>query len=228
MKEAMTMQEIDKQLKAAEQEWLEGWKVGPQRTRWTRLPLQVEDPAPNYELRDSRGDLFKLNESWKDKPALILFWRHYGCGCGMERAARLQKEYPDYLDAGANVVIIGQGEPERATAYAEKYNFPPVPVLCDPDYQVYQTYGLVEGKESQILFDAPDVFQDRDLNVGLELAKSRKEDGRPLVDNSWILPGEFVVNSKGIVVLAYRYNYCEDFPDHRVLLAAIREGRKSA
>ena len=222
------MRNIDKQLKAAEQEWLEGWKNGPQRTRWTRLPLQVEDPAPNYELLDSRGDLFNLKESWKDKPALILFWRHYGCGCGMDRASMLQKEYPDYLDAGANVVIIGQGEPERAAAYAEKYNLPPVPVLCDPDYQVYQAYGLVEGKESQIMFDAPDVFQDRELKGGLELAKSRKEDGRPLVDNSWILPGEFVVNSKGIVVLAYRYNYCEDFPDHRVLLAAIREARMSA
>jgi hypothetical protein len=78
------------------------------------------------------------------------------------------------------------------------------------------------------MFDAPVVFQDRELKAGLELAKSRKEDGRPLVDNSWILPGEFVVNSKGIVLLAYRYNYCEDFPDHRVLLAAIREARLSA
>lgn len=220
------MSDIDDQLKAAEQEWMEGWKRGPQRTKWASLPLQIEDPAPNFELLDSTGKLVSLKNFWQDKPALILFWRHYGCGCGMDRAARLEGEYPEYLEAGANVVIIGQGEPERGAAYAEKYNLPPMPVLSDPNYQVYIAFGLLEGKESQILYDAPEKFLDRDIEAGVNLAKTRKEAGRPLVDNSWVLPGEFVIDSKGIVRLAYRYNYCEDFPDHRVLLAAIREARK--
>ena len=39
----------------------------------------------------------------------------------------------------------------------------------------------------------------------------------------WQLPGEFVVDTRDILHLTYRYNYCEDFPDHRVLLTAIRE-----
>jgi peroxiredoxin len=219
------MQPIDDQLKAAEQEWMEGWKIGPQRTRWTELPLQVEDKAPEFEMLNSKGELVRLKSFWREKPALILFWRHYGCGCGIDRAARLQDEYPDYLTAGANVVIIGQGEPERGASYAEKYNLPPVPVLCDPEYKVYEAFGLLEGKESQILFDAPEKFLDRDLEAGEELVKSRKEADRPLVDNSWILPGEFVIDTQGMVRLTYRYNYCEDFPDHRVLLAAIREAR---
>jgi len=30
--------------------------------------------------------------------------------------------------AGANVVIIGQGVPERAAAYAERYRLPPCPI----------------------------------------------------------------------------------------------------
>lgn len=219
------MQSLDDQLKAAEQEWIDGWKTGPQRTKWTRLPLQIEDPAPDFKLLDSWGELFSLRNSWKLKPSLILFWRHYGCGCGIDRAARLQEEYPEYLTAGANVVIIGQGEPERGAAYAKKYNLPSVPILCDPDYHVYEAYGLLEGKESQILYDAPEKYLDRDFETGMDLAKSRKEAERPLVDNSWILPGEFVIDTQGIVRLAYRYNYCEDFPDHRVLLAAIREAR---
>ena len=52
--------------------------------------------------------------------------------------------------------------------------------------------------------------------------------GRPLVDNSWLLPGEFVIDTSGIVQLAYRYNYCEDFPDYRVLTTAIREAQGAA
>jgi len=152
-----------------------------------------------------------------------MFWRQYGCGCGVERSKRLQSEYDDYVNQGANVIIIGQGEPERTKAYAEKYKLPPVPILCDPEYEVYTAYGLLEGKASQIMFDAPDEFLDRDYEAGVKIAESRRKDHRPLVDNPWLLPGEFVIDQSGIVRLTYRYNYCEDFPDHRVLVSAIRE-----
>lgn len=215
--------ELEKQIQAGEQEWKEGWKRGPKRLRWTELPPQVGDQAKDFTLLDSAGKSVNLSDYWQKKPALIIFWRHYGCSCGIDRAARLQKEYDDYITFGANVVVIGQGEPERTAAYALKYELPPLPLLCDPNYEVYTAYGLVEGKPSQLLFDAPDEYQDLDHDAGMSLAESRRADGRPLVDNSWLLPGEFVVDQKGEIRLAYRYNYCEDFPDHRVLLAAIRE-----
>ena len=214
---------INSQIEAAEQEWKDGWKLGPQRVRWTEIPLQVGDQAPDFELLDSSGEVLSLSDSWANSPALILFWRHYGCSCGIDRAERLKAEYSDYTDAGAKVVIIGQGEPERAAAYSIKYSLPPVTILCDPEFETYESYSLLEGKPSQILFDAPDEYLDLDYNAGMELAEARREDGRPLVDNSWLLPGEFVIDRFGEVRLAYRYNYCEDFPDHRVLLAAIRE-----
>ena len=219
--------ELDKQILAAENEWKEGWKRGPMRTRWTELPPQVGDQATDFSLLDFNGKTVKLRDYWHDKPALIVFWRHYGCSCGIDRAARLVDEYPDYVKAKANVIIIGQGEPERTKAYAQKYKLPQVPVLCDPYYEVYEGFGLVEGKPSQIVFDAPDEFLDRDKEAGMELAKSRKEDDRPMVDNSWLLPGEFVIDQNGEIRLTYRYNYCEDFPDHRVLLAAIRESHQA-
>ena len=216
---------FDAQMKSAEEEWLAGWKRGPQRLRWDKIPLQVGDQAPDIECPDSEGVITKLSVFWKDRPALILFWRHYGCGCGIDRANLLKKEYPSYQDSGANVCIIGQGEPARAAAYAKKYELPPVPILCDPQFEAYEAYGLVEGKPSQILFDAPEEFLDRDYEAGVKLAEERRQLGRPLVDNSWLLPGEFVIDRLGTVRLAYRYNYCEDFPDYRVLVAAIREAR---
>ncbi|TFH38046.1 MAG: AhpC/TSA family protein [Anaerolineales bacterium] len=216
---------IDAQFEAAEKEWIEGWKRGPRRLRWDRVPLQVGDQAPDHTLLDTQSNRIPLKSLWKEKPALIIFWRHYGCSCGVDRANRLISEYDAYREAGANIVIIGQGEPERTAAYAKKYHLPAIPILCDPEYQVYESFGLVDGKPSQILFDAPEEYLDLQLEAGLSLAKSRREEGRPLVDNSWLLPGEFVVDAKGEVRLAYRYNYCEDFPDHRVLVAAIREAR---
>jgi len=214
---------IEDQVKSAEQEWLEAWKRGPQRLRWSKIPLQVGDQAPDFTLPSFDAEMLRLSSFWSEKPALILFWRHYGCGCGIDRAGMLQKDYKVFKEAGAEVVIIGQGEPERAAAYAKKYALPPITILCDPEFTVYEAYGLVEGKPSQILFDAADEFLDRDYQAGIRLANERRERGRPMVDNSWLLPGEFVVDREGIVRLTYRYNYCEDFPDSRVLRAAIRE-----
>jgi peroxiredoxin len=215
--------DLESQIRAAERACLDSWGKGPSRLRWSEVPLQVGDLAPNFELPDSSGNLVNLNSFWSDRPALLLFWRHYGCGCGIDRASRLQKEYENYVSAGANIVIIGQGEPERATAYAAKYNLPPVPILSDLKLQVYSAYGLLEGKTSQIVFDAPDEFLRRDYEAFAGLAKARREAGRPFVDNPWQLPGEFVIDTAGIVRLAYRYQYCEDWPNPLVLVAAIKE-----
>jgi len=218
---------LERQVEQAEARWLEHWKAGPTRLRWMKVPLQVGDPSPSFDLPDASGKVTALSSFWKDQPAVVLFWRHYGCGCGLDRTRRLQEEYPEFVRRGAAVVIVGQGGPERAKAYAAKYALPPVPILSDEDGRAYQAYGLLEGRASQLLFDAPEAWLDHDVETGVKFARDRRAQGRPLVDNPWLLPGEFVIDTAGRVVLAYRYNYCEDFPDPRVLYAALREaGRR--
>jgi peroxiredoxin len=214
---------IDQQTKDAEQEWLDAYKRGPSRLRWTKVPPQVGDRAPDMELQDMTGKIVRLSQFWHDRPALLLFWRHYGCSCGIERSnrLRLRHEYADFVAAGANVAIIGQGEPERAAQYAEQYQLPPCPVLCDPTLRAYQAYGLPQGTPVQILYDAPEEFWRRDFDAGVNLAKTRHEEGRPAVDDPWQLPGEFVIRPDGTIELAYRYQYCDNIPNPLVLTAAI-------
>ncbi len=216
------MTTLDQQIADAEKEWMTSWEKGPTRTRWTKVPLQAGDTAPDFELLDSSGKKVKLSSFWNEKPVLILFWRHYGCSCGRDRAARFQEEYAQYLELGANVLVIGQGEPERAIAYAER-NKIACSVLCDPTFQVYQAYDLLEGKTSQILFDAPDEYLKCDLEAGRSLQESRHGTERASVDSPWQLPGEFVVDKKGVIRLVYRYQYCEDWPNPLVLIAGIKE-----
>jgi hypothetical protein len=169
------------------------------------------------------GKQVHLRDFWRDRPALLLFWRHYGCGCGFTRASRLRAEYADYVAAGANVVIIGQGEPERTAAYAQKYELPDCPVLCDPSLRAYQAYGLPEATPIQVLYNADPVFWNCDFEAGVRLQKARQDAGRPLVDDPWQLPGEFVVRRDGTIALAYRYQYCDNFPVPLLLVSAIRQ-----
>jgi peroxiredoxin len=215
------MTDIDAQIHAAEERWKERWAAGPTRLRWTTLPPQIGDRAPDATLADHDGAPVVLSSLWRERPLLLLFWRHFGCSCGMDRSARLRDELESYRAGGATVAIVGQGEPARAARYRERQKLD-VPILSDPDRAVYEAYGLLHGTTAQILFDAPDPFLRCDLEAGLGLSAGRHGTERALVDDPWQLPGEFVIGTDGTIAHAHRYGWCEDYPDPRVLLAAIR------
>ena len=211
---------------AAGRQWLAHWSTGPTRRRWTELPPQPGDPAPSLDLVEARaGRPVPLSSLWSDGPALLLFWRHYGCSCGRDRAARLRDEFRSYADAGARVAIVGQGEPARTLAYAAANAIPDeVALFCDPDERAYRAYGILEGGPIEVLFDAPDEYLQCGADAGAGLFEQRRERGMPMVDNPWLLPGEFVVGRDGRLVTTCRFQYCEHWIDARVNVAAIRYG----
>ncbi len=213
---------IETVIAAAEDRWKIRWETGPTRLRWTSLPPQIGDPAPDATLPDHEGSPVQLASLWHKRPLLLLFWRHYGCSCGMDRATRLHAELASYRAAGADVVIIGQGEPERAALYRDQQGIE-VPILCDPACTTYEAYGLLQGTPAQVLFDASDPLLRRELPAGADLAAGRHGTPRALVDDPWQLPGEVVVDTLGILRHVHRYGWCEDYPDPRVHVAAIRE-----
>ena len=100
---------IDGLVAAAEQEWLDVWTEGPTEPLGAGLPLGSD--APDLSLADETGATRLLSEFWADGPALIMFWRHFGCGCGTGRAALLRQELDTYQAAGLTPVVIAQGEP---------------------------------------------------------------------------------------------------------------------
>lgn len=210
---------VDEQQRGAEHEWLEGWLAGPRLTRWETLPPQIGDAAPNLQLPDTTGALRNLSEFWQERPALVLFLRHFGCSCLAERWETLGPELPDYEGAGAHVIAVTQGEPERTAEVARRRGYA-FPILCDPERRAYASYGLLEGTPAQILHDYP--WRPGDRATGEQWVASRRGTERALVDSPWQLPGEFVIATAGRIVLAHRYQYCEDFPAKTVLLGAIR------
>jgi len=208
---------LDKLTEAAEEEWLETWIAGPGDKR-SKL-LDIGNNAPELELLDHLGATRSLSSFWSESPALLMFWRHFGCGCGVDRAARLNEEYKDYLTAGINPVIIGQGEPERASAYKKEHKIE-CTILCDPDFKAYSAFGLSNFGIEQLLYDAPEETWCHSKEIGLEFQKARRAINRPLVDNPWLSPGEFFVNISGTIRVSYAYQHCENYPDKRVFLTA--------
>lgn len=218
--------DLDDLIQQAREKWFDLFVAGPKRLRWDELPPQFGDPAPDLELQDTTGTQRRLGEFWADGPALLLFWRHFGCGCGIGRAKQLVEEYDEYVEAGATVAIVGEGDPERASAYAEDYGIE-CQVLCDPDGTAHETYGLLDFTLAQMWYRLPEESFQRYRSASEDFAADyetdTRMDGRAKVDNPWQQPGEFVVDGDGVLRLTYRYQYCEDYPDSRVLTTAIRE-----
>lgn len=213
------MADLEELEEAAERRWLASWLTGPTNTRYDALPVQQGDAAPDVELPDTSGEMRRLSEFWAHGPAIVIFMRHFGCSCLMERWEGLRGELDDYAAAGARVVAICQAEPERAAAVATRrgYGFP---LLCDPELQAYRAFGLLEGLPAQILHAFP--WQAGDEETGRTLfIEPRRGTERAVVDSPWQLPGEFVIGSNGRIALAHRYQYCEDFPPKTVLVGAI-------
>jgi peroxiredoxin len=190
--------EYEALVRRAEAEWIERFVAGPKRLPWEELPAQVGDPAPDTELRDSAGGCRRLREFWADGPVLLLFWRQFGCDCGIERAARLAEEYGSYTGAGGTVAIVGEGDPERAAEYATEYDIE-CPILCDPAGSAHEKYGLLDFEPIQVLYDLPEL-----LDRNRRIAERIREEGQPQVDNPWQQAGEFVVDGDGVLQLTYR------------------------
>jgi peroxiredoxin len=210
---------LSAQTAAAEARWLETWAIGPTETEGVGLPTGAT--APDLVLPDHHGAPVRLSDLWSAQPVLLMFWRHFGCGCGVDRAVRLKAEYDDYRALGLAPVVIAQGEPERAAAYHAQQDLP-CPVLCDPDHVAYRAYGIGQWQPERVLFDAPPEYWLHPRELGASFQVERREQGRPLVDDPWRGTAEIVIGRGGTVRLCHSYQHCEDFPDPRVLTAAAR------
>lgn len=202
----------------AERRWMDNWIAGP---TIEGEPARRGQAAPDLELTAEDGSQVMLSSYWQERPLLAMLWRHLGCGCGLERIERLREEYQTYLDAGLNVVVVAPGDIERVIAYKERYKLP-APVLADPDYRTHKAFGLSHWSREQVLYDAPDEYCSLSEEIGEEFQAERREQGRPLVDDPWMQSGEFVIDTDGLIRVPYLYNYCGDYPDHRVFTTAAR------
>lgn len=203
---------------SAERRWMEGWVAGP---TIEGRPLRRGDRAPDVTLLAPDGSQVQLSSVWAERPALVLLWRHLGCGCGRERARRLIAEAEDYRAQGLEVVIVAPGEPERVRLYVERTQLGAT-TLADLDYSAHKAFGLGHWSVEQVLYDSPPEYCELDAGVGAAFQSRRRDQGFSLVDDPWMQSGEFLVDTTGTIRVAYIYNYCEDYPDPRVFLTAAR------
>ena len=178
------------------------------------------DPAPDAALLDSTGASVRLSSFWERGPAVVVFLRYFGCPFCQMHVVQLREDQEGFRQAGATVVLIGQGSPEQGAGFCDRKHSP-FPCLLDPDRSAYRAYGLSKGNIGVVLDPRVAVPFAR-ANVRSETRQRGLRGG-----DLFQMPGTFVVDDRGVVRLAHRNRTIADSPPNRRLfeaLASIRVG----
>lgn len=102
--------------------------------------LQVNTPAPNFELEDQDGKVRKLSD-YVGKWLLIYFYpKDDTPGCTKE-ACTLRDSYKEFEKMGVSVIGVSTDTIESHKKFQEKYMLPFI-LLSDPDKNMVNDYGV--------------------------------------------------------------------------------------
>ena len=155
----------------------------------------VGDPAPDALLLDGDGRSVTLSSQWRDEPAVLVFLRYFGCPFCQTQVVKLRDDQRRFLEAGATVVLIGQGTAEHWDGFRDRLHVP-FPCLLDSTCSAYREYGLARGSLARIVTPRIAVsFVQANINPA---TRQRGLQGGDFMQ----MPGTFVVDPAGVVRLA--------------------------
>jgi peroxiredoxin len=126
--------------------------------------------------------------------------------------AQLRRNKKSFEKAKAQVVLVGMGTASESAKFAAKFNVP-FPIVADPEKKLYRKFGLKQM--STLGFLSPSV-----VLKGVAAIAGGHGIGMPQGDVRQ-LPGVFVINTAGEIILRHFSGNPADHPDAKTILAAI-------
>jgi hypothetical protein len=90
------------------------------------------------------GEAVRLGDEWRDRPAVVVWLRHFGCLLCKEQASAFRGRQPEIEALGARLVFVGNGELPWAREF-EAAECPGCRVLTDPGLESYRAIGARRG-----------------------------------------------------------------------------------
>lgn len=102
--------------------------------------LKIGDKAPNFEAKDNKGNLIKL-EDFKGKKLVLFFYPKASTpGCTVE-ACDLRDNYKRFQSLGYEILGVSADTAKRQQNFIDKYNLPFL-LLADVDKEVINAFGV--------------------------------------------------------------------------------------
>ena len=106
--------------------------------------LKIGDKAPDFELKDTNGNLFRLSKLKGKEIVLYFYPKDLTPGCTVE-ACNFRDDYDDYNKKGVLVFGVSLDNEEKHKKFTEKHDLP-FPLLSDTEIKVSKAYGVYGEK----------------------------------------------------------------------------------
>jgi peroxiredoxin Q/BCP len=133
--------------------------------------LSVNEPAPDFTLKDGNGGAWRLSDQ-RGKVVVLLFYPGDETPVCTRQMCSVRDRWDDYLATGAEVVGISSDSVESHKKFAEHHDLP-LRLLSDSERAVAKLYGatsLIPGRVARSVFviDAKGILRFSDVRpIGL-------------------------------------------------------------
>ena len=128
---------------------------------------------------------------------------------------QLHRDREEFEQAGVELVVIGQGEPEQAASFRRTQRIEELPVLADRTRESYRAAGTKVATFSELL--GPRVIA---RGVRATVA-TRRHQGK-VVGHPAQLGGVMIVKPSGEIAYSRLSSDASDYPDNEEVLEAAR------
>jgi len=135
------------------------------------MSLAVNEPAPDFTLKDGSGAEWRLSDH-RGKVVVLLFYPGDETPVCTRQMCSVRDRWEDYRETGAEVVGISSDSVESHRKFAEHHDLP-LRLLSDPDREVakkYSALSLIPGRVARSVFviDAKGILRYSDVRpIGL-------------------------------------------------------------
>jgi peroxiredoxin len=196
------------------------WMLDAARTREQAVTPEHLDALAVVVLPDQDGNEVRLRELWRDRPAVLVWLRQFGCPFCRAYSVEINRARTDFERAGARLILIGHGTPEQASRFRHQMAID-LPILADVDRVTYLWAGTKLATLGELI--GP-VLVGRAL---LAMVRERVVLGHTVGDEAQ-LGGSIVVTPDGAIPFAHISRDASDMASVGQLLAVVAAVRPAA
>lgn len=137
---------------------------------------QIDDSAPDFELEDADGGIFRLSEQ-TGRRLLLVFYPGDDTPVCTRQLCDYRDGIDSFRDLGVEVVGISSDDPESHRRFREKHQLP-FTLLSDPKLEVARQYdckALIGMKRGVFLLDEEQVIRYRHVETLAVFRRTREE-----------------------------------------------------
>lgn len=166
------------------------------------------DLFPELDVTIHTGETLSIRSLIKEK---TVFWvlRYIGCTVCRYDVHRIKQEYESFKAKNANVVVVMQSDVQHVqNDLASTDETLPFPIICDPDFTVYNTFSIEPAESMEALLGGS---LDQLKAKGAKAAACGYSHG-DYEGNEQQLPAMFITDSTGTITYAHYAKTIMDMP----------------